>query len=772
MSSGRQTLFIVRKNLLSAHSELLVTPPRHTNPRMRKFSTLFNQENSFDFPQWKVARDPNEFTLNSQLRTLTVNSRYRVRVCGLAPPTGSCDGTESTSGDLERIPVVASDELLDDFRRYADRLLQPIFHLKSWNYSTIYDLANASLFDAYVCVNRLFADAILKEVKDGDIIIILNSYDLMLLPKMLSDANSSIVVCYSVDAPFPTSEMFRCLPQRSLLLEGMAAAQLVNFMNPSYMRHFTSACTRILGADSAADVMEYGGNRCKLMYMEHTLDFSHFYAACKSPEVQKKILQIQTIFQNKILLLSINAARQVKSVYHKLCSLSLFLETNPEYRSRLVMVQISYGEGSADDKFESKVTDLISRINSTHGSLESVVVHYFYQNVDYDEYLALLNVADCFINCSEYEGFNSCFVEYLACQHSRKRPMIISEFSSLSTNLVGALVVNPWDHEQVAGQLKRALESAEYERNEWFSLNASFLEYACKTNFIEKLLETAVQVKVEFVDERRFLRLTTRAVSAAYRSSKTRLIVLDYDGTLVGIQKTPGAAQPTANTFETLSKLLLDERNVVFIVSGRDRETLESWFCNFPDLGLSAEHGAYVRFPRSGDWSENASSFDVAEWKESVAVIFEYFTERTPGSMLEHKQRSLVWHYRLADPDFGAWQAKECQTNLETSLLTKYPVEILAGKKNLEVRSVRCNKGSCLKDILQNYPKVDFILCAGDDKTDEDMFRLLSTQYSERDDVSLFTCVVGFPERSAAKFCCANPNALLSTLWQLSSSPV
>jgi len=113
-------------------------------------------------------------------------------------------------------------------------------------------------------------------------------------------------------------------------------------------------------------------------------------------------------------------------------------------------------------------------------------------------------------------------------------------------------------------------------------------------------------------------------------------------------------------------------------------------------------------------------------WKNDVIEIFTYYTERTQGSFIEHKRSSLTWHYRMADPEFGAFQAKECQNHLENAVLSKLPVEILVGKKNLEVRPMIVNKGEIVKRLLSQHPEVEFVLCAGDDKTDEDMFRDLA----------------------------------------------
>lgn len=103
------------------------------------------------------------------------------------------------------------------------------------------------------------------------------------------------------------------------------------------------------------------------------------------------------------------------------------------------------------------------------------------------------------------------------------------------------------------------------------------------------------------------------------------------------------------------------------------------------------------------------------------------FAQRTTGSHIEQKKSSITWHYRNADPDYGSFQAKECQAHLENLLdYNHLPIEVLVGKKNLEVRPLAVNKGEIVKRILAAHSDTEFVLCAGDDKTDEDMFRALT----------------------------------------------
>lgn len=283
-------------------------------------------------------------------------------------------------------------------------------------------------------------------------------------------------------------------------------------------------------------------------------------------------------------------------------------------------------------------------------------------------------------------------------------------------------------------------------------------------------------------------------VKEKYRKSKDRYFFLDYDGTLTPIVKTPSGAIPGSKTLESLKNLTADSRNKVFIISGRDCVTLEHWLGGIENLGMSAEHGCFLKLPKTlnstvkiensetkfnGNEWQNLVANQNEEWKGEVMQVFEYFTERTPGSFVEHKAASLTWHYRQCDPEFGSWQAKQCQSLLENTISGKMSVEILAGKKNLEVRPVSINKGQTLHKILsEGYESIqaDFIFCAGDDRTDEDMFKALMEMETEIESFKnkeneIFTCAIGAAEKKTlARFHVNNPDQLINLLLQLTSN--
>ncbi|KAI8581956.1 hypothetical protein K450DRAFT_269743 [Umbelopsis ramanniana AG] len=227
-----------------------------------------------------------------------------------------------------------------------------------------------------------------------------------------------------------------------------------------------------------------------------------------------------------------------------------------------------------------------------------------------------------------------------------------------------------------------------------------------------------------------------------YKHGRNRIMFFDYDGTLTPIRSRPDDAIPSDEMIDHLKKLCEDRDNTLWVISGRDEAFLEHYLGHIPNLGLSAEHGCFIRDPGSPNWVNLAEQIDMVEWKAQVTKVFQQYTDITPGSFIESKKCALTWHYRQADEKLGPANAEECRRQLEKEILPKFDVHVLVGKMNLEVRPSALNKGEIVKNLLSKHSQVDFIFCAGDDQTDEDMFRSLRNA-KQVDQDATFSCLVG-----------------------------
>ncbi|KAF9289759.1 threalose-6-phosphate phosphatase [Mortierella alpina] len=622
------------------------------------------------------------------------------------------------------VPIFLEDSrAAGHYEGYCKTVLWPLFHYILWDEATDGRIEKKN-WDDYVFVNQQFADAIADQYQSGDIVWI-HDYHLLLVPHMLRQKLPGAAIGVFIHAPFPSSEIFRCLPKRVEVLNGLLGANQIGFQTYSYARHFISCCTRVNGYESTPRGVDAMGSTVWVGTFPIGIDAERVERQRKAPGVLPKMDAIRKTYKGKRIIVGRDKLDLVKGVQQKLQAFEKFLNDYPEMQGEVVLIQVTSPPLVENPKLEAKIAELVAHINGTYGSLNFTPVHHYHQHIDRDEYYALLSVADIGLITSVRDGMNTTSLEYIMCQSENHGPLILSEFTGTAGSLGGALMVNPWDYQGVARVIYDALNLSDADKlTRHNQLHDHVLAHTAQfwaKNFISELILNVgtwdQSTPTPYLD--------LGAMVDKYRDAKKRLLMFDYDGTLTPIRKTPGAAVPQEHMLKALVALANDPNNVVWVISGRDQKVLEEWLGDVENLGFSAEHGSFMRQPGSKKWVNLTESLDMS-WKNDVIEIFTYYTERTQGSFIEHKRSSLTWHYRMADPEFGAFQAKECQNHLENAVLSKLPVEILVGKKNLEVRPMIVNKGEIVKRLLSQHPEVEFVLCAGDDKTDEDMFRALA----------------------------------------------
>jgi trehalose 6-phosphate synthase/phosphatase len=300
----------------------------------------------------------------------------------------------------------------------------------------------------------------------------------------------------------------------------------------------------------------------------------------------------------------------------------------------------------------------------------------------------------------------------------------LSEFAGAAAEMGEALLVNPYDEERTASAIERALALDEDERRQRMkALHARVLRknvFWWGDEFLAAL-EEAVAERGRYIDTQP-KHLPAAEIEAAYMNSSRRFLILDYDGTLVPFANRPQQATPTSSVISLLTGLAAEPKNCVALVSGRSAKDLDRWFGHINGLWLVAEHGAELKPPKT-PWEPLRSPVS-ADWKATVMPILEHYVDRTPGSFVEEKKYALVWHHRLAEPEFGSWLANELVSMLE-AMLAETEARAFRGQKTVEVRPAWADKGEAVERILAVYPDPDFVFAAGDDRTDEDIFERL-----------------------------------------------
>lgn len=661
----------------------------------------------------------------------------------------------SNSGTIHPVWLLRRDQ--HRWREYAENVIWHAFHY-ILNPPSDGQQENIWWYD-YVKFNEAYAMKIAQIYQPGDIIWV-HDYYLMLLPQLLRMRFPDAYIGYFHHAPWPSNEYFRCLSKRKQLLDGILGSNYICFQNEGFSRHFVSGCKRLLDATATKkkvagvdeyQISAYGGD-VRVSSLPLGVNTKKILEDAFSPDVDSKVNTIRQAYEGKKIIIGRDRLDAVRGVVQKLQAFETFLAMYPEWRDKVVLIQVS-GPSTSDKnmKLEQQVNELVNSINSEYGNLGFSLVQHYHMRIPKDVYLSLLRAADLCLITSIRDGMNTTALEFVTVKSQLSNyncyasPLILSEFSGSSTVLKDAIIVNPWDSVAVAKEINKSLlmdseEKSSLELKLWNDVPTI-------QDWTDKFLKGMISVAEERSENNKITPALNRPLLLRnYQAAKRRLFLFDYDGTLTPIVQDPAAAIPSARLFSILAKLSKDPCNQIWIISGRDQQFLSKWLgSRMPQLGLSAEHGCFMKDVNSEDWVNLANKFDMS-WQIKVSQVMEEFTTRTPGSSIERKKVALTWHYRRSDPELGEFSASEMKKKLE-EFSSDFGLEVMEGKANIEVRPQFVNKGEIVKRLVchphgteqlnndeftpnENTPKEllpEFILCLGDDFTDEDMFRQLNT---------------------------------------------
>ena len=621
-------------------------------------------------------------------------------------------------------PVTLTKQEVDNFYYgLANKCLWPLFH-----YFIEFSIFNESHWESYVDVNQKFANRVLENIETGDTVWI-HDYQLLLCPQMIRDVRPDVHIGFFLHIPFPSFEIFRIFPWREKLLKGMLGADLIGFHTFDYERHFLSSVKRILRLDVDFNRVANGLREVVVNTFPMGIDYNKFHNAAtthfKQKNREKSELKKQLELHKKgdesgKLILSIDRLDYTKGVVNRIKAFDLFLTKYPEYQEKVRLVMLTVPSRSDVPEYmrlKRETDELVGRINGKYATVNWTPIWYYYRAMDFDDLIDLYMTSDIAMITPVRDGMNLVAKEFVATRVSGDGVLILSEMAGASKELFEAVLVNPFDRNAMADALKQAITmplDEQKRRNVEMQkrLRRYSVEYWAK-EFMQALQlhsEMKANVNTSKVDAN-----NQQHIVDAFHNAQRKAIVLDYDGTLVSFHENPEAATPDQNLVELLQSLCLQPNTDIAIISGRDQAFIEKWFGDLP-LRLVAEHGHYVR-PKEKKWT--ASSRGDKQWMDDIKPIFESFMDRTPGTFIEEKHNSLVWHYRKTDPELAAGRVVELKTVL--SSLISDQLSMMDMDKALEVIDRQIDKGTAVAEMIGQHP-YDFILCIGDDVTDENMF--------------------------------------------------
>ncbi|MEJ2006139.1 MAG: bifunctional alpha,alpha-trehalose-phosphate synthase (UDP-forming)/trehalose-phosphatase, partial [Cyclobacteriaceae bacterium] len=457
-----------------------------------------------------------------------------------------------------------------------------------------------------------------------------------LLPDLIRQELPHVSIGFFLHIPFPSFEVFRYLPWRKQLLDGVLGSDLIGFHTYDDMRHFLSAVSRISFLSNHHGQITREGRVVEIDAFPMGIDYDKYARSSAAPETLSQEVKYRTSLGDVKLMLSIDRLDYSKGIPARLQIFDLFLEKYPQYLGQVSLLMVVVPSRDSVDKYmdlKEEVDLLVGRINGKYGSVNWTPIHYFYRSFQLQDLSAFYRMADVALVTPMRDGMNLVCKEFVASKLDQKGVLILSEMAGASKELSEAIIVNPNDKHQVRDAIKRALEMTEDEQVKHMEIMQATIKKFNIHHWVSLFMQ-----RLDEVNQKQ-LKMTTKVfdknlateMNKSFEKAPQRMLFLDYDGTLSPFTGNPQDAAPDDELIDLLKSLTELENTRLIVISGRDRSTLESWLGELP-LEFVAEHGVWMKWQDEG-WVL-LDSLD-ASWKEDIRPILEIYVNKTPGSFIE-----------------------------------------------------------------------------------------------------------------------------------------
>jgi len=605
---------------------------------------------------------------------------------------------------------------------FCNGSLWPLFHYFSSYYSY-----RENWWQEYKNVNQKFAEALFDILQPEDVVWV-HDYHLMLLPQLINQLFPATRIGFFLHIPFPCYELFQLLPIkcRLELLNSLLVSNLIGFHTEEYQQNFLNCCNKQLGHATNINSVIAGIKEVQVDVFPMGVDFHGIqnFANCKQFS-SEKIRKILNGTNDLKIIISVDRLDYTKGIGNRLVAYEKFIETNPAWRHHVILLLIvapSRENVGHYKKIKKEVNELVGKINGKYGNLNWIPILYQYKPYTLEYLIRLFSLSDVGLITPLRDGMNLVAKEYVSAHVNKNAVLVLSETTGAANELKDAILINADCSDEIANALKQALEMDPLEKAQRMKKMQETLE---KNNVIQwgrnfmKILLGQGEANVNSFSQYLNSSLLTK-IHANYSASTKRLLLLDYDGTLVPFVDNPMDAIPYPELLCLLDSLGRDTKNEIVILSGRDRNTLQKWFGDL-NINLVSENGV---------WIKNGSGWVLAKqiaidksWKIEINNILQGFNRILPGSYVEVKECSLTWHYRNSVAENVNSIVSLLVENLLKSC-SKYNLRIIKGNKIIEIINSGVGKDLAVLQFT-DQKQYDFILAIGDDVTDEDMFRVL-----------------------------------------------
>ena len=666
--------------------------------------------------------------------------------------------------------------------RLFEEILEPLFHYNTLKSSIMEDFNLLSdHWKAYKEYNDCVCKQISKHLTKSTLIYI-HDINYLLLPNLLYAFNKhnneilqNLAIGLFIHSPFPSFDVFKRIPIREEILRSLMKCRVIGFHTFDCSRNFLKSAKRLLSTNyvstNSGDLaVNYSDYTSLIRVKNISPEIDLLKEDIQKEEFKKHYNEIKEKYGNKKnIFVSVDHMQFLLSIKNKLEGYRAFLrDLKEKARKNVFLLYIRYFDKKEDQNIDyhiennrqkmiNKIDELVLEIKKEFGD---DVIEFYKGKITYIHRLALFSASNCFVRSSKQESYSLGLYEFLITKKLLNQKgavaYMISELSGINTSLGATIKINPFDMNSLKkGFLEASQLLSETSSHYLMSLEKDYthaMKSSCKDwffSFLQDVKNTKLSDENTFyigADEGlnfkllkinpNFKKLNLKQISSDYEKAHKRLLFFDYEGTLPSAYQNKSfvskGSPPSTDILNLLKGLTADKRNKVFIVAGKGPEQLKEWFGGVKNIGLAAEHGFMYWENRHGldKWKKIIKKYD-NEWIRSCSDIIFPYLERCEGSFVDVKESSIVWQYTDCDQELGK-QFASAMTSELNNLVNKYNLKIVNGKGFMEIIAVGVNKGYFVQYIVKQYIKrkrnIDFILCIGDDTSDEKMFHYLKTK--------------------------------------------
>lgn len=620
-------------------------------------------------------------------------------------------------------PVFLTRKQVDDFYNgYSNTVLWPLLHkLRPQDHP---GERREKWYKSYHAVNKLFAETV--EVASGiDARIWVHDYQLLLVPEMLRNMKVDARIGFFLHVPFPDAKKFLSLSRYKKMLSGMLGADLIGFHTQGYVQNFLETCRRAGLGTPGDQTLTMDDRIIRVSDFPMGIDYEKYASAGRSKVVRQAVKEYSKRYRGKKIIVAVDRLDLSKGLLERLKAYEAFLKQYPELTGKVVFAMVaapSRTDVPAYQRLAKRLDQLVAHINKTYGNDHWQPVDYINRTVPFEEVTALFQIADVAFIAPLRDGMNLAAKEYVA--SARKNgALILSETAGAAEELRDALIVDPRRSETVVAALHDSLTMRRSELRRRLKRMRKYLKEHTVHTWAKSFIGT-LQTPLPATPSltRTLNRKYEKQLIDDFRHAPKRLLLLDYDGSLVPFVTDYHQAKPSRSLLELIAALADNPASDVVLISGRSADNLDKWFGKLP-IHLVAEHGASSKMATSSKWHVHEKTSD--DWMELLLPTLQKYARLTPGAKVEVKAHSLVWHYRSSPPYYAQKYSVIIRRALKPFLKT-YGLQILKGNKVLEIKNPAITKGKAAQFWLDHH--YDFVLGIGDDVTDEELFRSMSEQ--------------------------------------------